>query len=121
MLHIQVETDAVVQGLEMKPLEVFPAECARKQPDEQAATPDQRLLVAWACDGDVAPRVEVCTKDFGKALAAAAATDPDFLLLSCGDAEKRLLHLMCTFRLPSGELDPKSALHIWMISRADDE
>jgi hypothetical protein len=105
----------------MRPLEVFPAECALHPPQQQAATPDERLLEAWALDGDTAPRVEVCTKDFGKALAAAAATAPDFLLLSCGDAEKRLLHLMCTFRLPGGELDPKSALHIWMISRADDE
>ena len=105
----------------MRPLDVFPAECAAPPPERPAATPDGRLLDALGMDGDAAPRVEVATRVLTHALAAAAATEPDYLLLSCGEAQRQMLHLMCAFKLPSGQLDPKSALHIWMISRAEDE
>ena len=111
----------MVQGLEMAPLEVFPETFQKPPPADAAATPDARLLAASAADGDDAPRVEVCTKGVTKALAACAATAPDFLLLSCGDAERQVLHLMCTFRTAAGDVNADAAMHIWMLSRAGDE
>lgn len=118
---LQVETDSVTQGLEMAPLDVFPPESAAAAPTGLAPTPDGRFLDALGLDGDAAPRVEVVTKVLTHALAAAAATQPHYLLLSCGHTGRPVLHLMCAYQLPDGQLDHKSALHIWMISRADDE
>jgi hypothetical protein len=118
---LQIETDTVVQGLEIAPLEVFPESFQMPPPAQRAPTPDARLSAALGLDGDAAPRVEVCTRGLAKALAAAAITAPDFLLLSSGDADRAVLHLMCTFRTTDGEVNDDSAMHIWMLSRATDD
>jgi hypothetical protein len=112
---MQVESEFKVQGVEVRPVEVYPQELGGAAPQE-AATADARFAAAAALDADRAPRAEVQTKSLTRALGAAALTSSELLLVSAGDSSRPIVHVLCAFIGNSGVLQDY-AFNVWLPGR----
>lgn len=115
---MQVETDSLVQGLELRPLNVYPPHEGDNATQQGAATPDARFAAAQQDELNAGPCAEVLTKQLMRALAACRGVDSSMLLVAVGE-DRPMVHLLCVFH--EGEDGPKTnlALHVWLPVRSD--
>eukprot|EP00892_Ulva_mutabilis_P001895 jgi/Ulvmu1/11706/UM008_0117.1 len=114
-LHLQVESEFKVQGLELRPLPLIPQQL-EQDPPAAAATTAARFDACMARDVAECPRGEVQTKALSRALAAAALPGAELVLLSCGDEHHPIVHIMCSFVGQDGTVDGYS-LNVWLPTR----
>lgn len=113
--RLQVESEFKVQGLELRPLPLIPQQL-EKDPPAAATTTAARFDACMARDVSECPRGEVQTKALCRALAAAALPGAELVLLSCGDEQRPIVHIMCSFVGQDGTVDGYS-LNLWLPTR----
>lgn len=117
--QVQVESEFKVQGLELRAPEIFPSTMKQGEVQE-GATAVARHAACVAQDPATHPRAEVHAKSLMKALSAASLTQSELLLLSTGDANRAIVHVLCAF-MSDGEVLADYAFNIWLPGRDPEE
>ena len=114
-LWLQVESEFKVQGLEVRAPEIFPPNMGQGEVQE-GATAVARHAACVSQDPATHPRSEVHARSLMKALAAASLTQSELLLLSTGDAQRSVVHVLCAFVGSEGVL-ADYAFNVWLPGR----
>lgn len=105
-----------MQGLEVRAPTIFPENMLHGEV-QQGATAVARHAACLAQDPASHPRAEVLAKSLMKALSAASLTQSELLLLSTGDAQRSVVHVLCAFVDNSEGFMADYAFNVWLPGR----
>jgi hypothetical protein len=114
-----VESEFKVQGLEVRAPAIYPPNMKLEEL-QQGSTAVARFAACAAQDPATHPRAEVHSKSLMKALSAASLTQAELFLVSTGDANRSIVHVMCAFVGNEGFMNDY-AFSIWLPGRDPEE